>query len=37
MPDELKSELNQMEEYKKGGLVGRGQGKSYKIKKTKFY
>ena len=37
MSDELKSELNQMEEYKKGGLVGRGQGKSYKIKKTKFY
>ena len=37
MPDELKSELNQMEEYKKGGLVSRGQGKSYKIKKTKFY
>ena len=37
MSDELKSELNQMEEYKKGGLVSRGQGKSYKIKKTKFY
>ena len=37
MSDELKSELNQMEEYKKGGLVGRGQGKAIKIKTTKFY
>jgi len=37
MSDELKSELNQMEEYKKGGLVGRGQGKAIKLKTTKFY
>ena len=37
MSDELKSDLNQMEEYKKGGLVGRGQGKAIKLKTTKFY
>jgi hypothetical protein len=37
MSDELKSELNQMEEYKKGGLVGRGQGRAIKIKTTKLY
>ena len=37
MPEELKSELNQMEEYKKGGLVGRGQGRAIKIKTTKLY
>ena len=35
--DELKSELNQMEEYKKGGIVGRGQGRAIRIKTTKQY
>ena len=37
MSDELKSELNQMEEYKKGGIVGRGQGRAIRIKTTKQY
>ena len=37
MSDELKSELNQMEEYKKGGIVSRGQGRAIRIKTTKQY
>ena len=30
-------EFEKTSEYKKGGLVGKGQGKAIKIKKTKFY
>ena len=30
-------EFEKTSEYKKGGLVGRGQGKAIKIKKTKMY
>ena len=30
-------EYNPVEHYKKGGLVGRGQGKVIKMKKTKMY
>ena len=37
MSDELKSELNQMEGYKKGGIVSRGQGRAIRIKTTKQY
>lgn len=30
-------EFEKTSEYKRGGLVGKGQGKAIKIKKTKFY
>lgn len=37
LSEEQMSEMKQMEEYKKGGLVGRGQGRAIKIKTTKLY
>ena len=36
-PEDSTREYNPVEHYKKGGLVGRGQGKVIKTKKTKIY
>ena len=36
-PEDSTREYNPVEHYKKGGLVGRGQGRSIKTKKTKMY
>ena len=36
-PEDSTREYNPVEHYKKGGLVGRGQGKVIKMKKTKMY
>jgi hypothetical protein len=36
-PEDSTREYNPVEHYKKGGLVGKGQGKVIKIKKTKMY
>ena len=36
-PEDSTREYNPVEHYKKGGLVGRGQGKTIKTKKTKVY
>jgi radical SAM superfamily enzyme with C-terminal helix-hairpin-helix motif len=36
-PEDSTREYNPVEYYKKGGLVGRGQGKVIKTKKTKLY
>ena len=36
-PEDSTKEYNQVEYYKEGGLVGRGQGRIIKAKKTKVY
>jgi radical SAM superfamily enzyme with C-terminal helix-hairpin-helix motif len=36
-PEDSTREYNPVEYYKNGGLVGRGQGKVIKTKKTKIY
>ena len=36
-PEDSTREYNPVEHYKKGGLVGRGQGRVIKTKKTKIY
>jgi hypothetical protein len=36
-PEDSTREYNPVEHYKDGGLVGRGQGKVIKTKKTKLY
>ena len=36
-PEDSTREYNPVEYYKNGGLVGRGQGKVIKTKKTKLY
>jgi hypothetical protein len=36
-PEDSTREYNPVEHYKNGGLVGRGQGKVIKTKKTKLY
>ena len=36
-PEDSTKEYNQVEYYKNGGLVGRGQGRVIKTKKTKLY
>ena len=36
-PEDSTREYNPVEHYKKGGLVGKGQGRSIKTKKTKMY
>ena len=36
-PEDSTKEYNPVEHYKNGGLVGRGQGKVIKTKKTKLY
>ena len=36
-PEDSTREYNPVEHYKDGGLVGRGQGKTIKTKKTKMY
>ena len=36
-PEDSTREYNPIEHYKDGGLVGRGQGKTIKTKKTKMY
>ena len=36
-PEDSTREYNPVEHYKKGGLVGRGQGRTIKTKKTKMY
>jgi hypothetical protein len=36
-PEDSTREYNPVEHYKEGGLVGRGQGKIIKTKKTKVY
>jgi len=36
-PEDSTKEYNPVEYYKNGGLVGRGQGKVIKTKKTKLY
>jgi hypothetical protein len=36
-PEDSTREYNPVEHYKDGGLVGRGQGRTIKTKKTKMY
>ncbi len=36
-PEDSTKEYNPVEHYKKGGLVGKGQGRTIKTKKTKMY
>ena len=36
-PEDSTREYNPVEHYKEGGLVGRGQGRVIKTKKTKMY
>jgi hypothetical protein len=36
-PEDSTREYNPVEHYKDGGLVGKGQGRSIKTKKTKIY
>jgi ABC-type nitrate/sulfonate/bicarbonate transport system substrate-binding protein len=36
-PEDSTREYNPVEHYKDGGLVGRGQGRTIKTKKTKIY
>ena len=36
-PEDSTREYNPVEHYKKGGLLGRGQGRVIKTKKTKIY
>ena len=36
-PEDSTTEYNPVEHYKDGGLVGRGQGRAIKTKKTKMY
>jgi hypothetical protein len=36
-PEDSTREYNPVEHYKDGGLVGRGQGRTIKTKKTKLY
>ena len=36
-PEDSTREYNPVEHYKSGGLVGRGQGRIIKAKKTKVY
>jgi hypothetical protein len=36
-PEDSTREYNPVEHYKKGGLVGKGQGRTIKTKKTKMY
>jgi hypothetical protein len=36
-PEDSTREYNPVEHYKDGGLVGRGQGRAIKTKKTKLY
>ena len=36
-PEDSTREYNPVEHYQKGGLVGKGQGRAIKTKKTKIY
>jgi hypothetical protein len=36
-PEDSTREYNPVEHYKEGGLVGKGQGRTIKTKKTKVY
>ena len=36
-PEDSTREYNPVEHYQKGGLVGKGQGRTIKTKKTKIY